>query len=178
MDEEGGSAVRWWLRRLLPAVGMARVRGGVTSLYSGWSASHLDRASVLKIGILSQLILRQEIQAYIYQFGLKPVFFSGKTVSTLKQLNSMQTKHLFLGIALLAVVLTLASCAPIGMSEQRYGFLYGILHGWLLYAAVISKVLGMDFDIYAHNNTGLWYWVGYALGVFSIGGGIFSSRRR
>ncbi len=90
----------------------------------------------------------------------------------------MKTKHLFVGALLILVVLTLHSCAPLGPSEQRYGFLYGILHGWLLYAAVISKVLGMEFDIYAQNNTGIWYWVGYAIGIFSIGGGIFSSRRR
>lgn len=90
----------------------------------------------------------------------------------------MKTKHLFPVILLLGLVLTLNACAPVGMSEQRYGFLYGIVHGWLLYAAVLSKVFGMNFDIYAHNNTGVWYWVGYAIGVFSIGGGIFTTRRR
>ncbi len=38
--------------------------------------------------------------------------------------------------------------------------------------------MGMNFDLYAHNNTGLSYWIGYAIGVFVIGGGsIFSSRR-
>ncbi len=90
----------------------------------------------------------------------------------------MKTKYLLPATLIVVLLLSLSACAPVGMSEQRYGFLYGILHGWLLYAAVISKVLGMDFDIYAHNNTGVWYWVGYAIGVFSIGGGIFSSRRR
>ena len=90
----------------------------------------------------------------------------------------MKTKYFLPGLLLLTLVLTLNACAPAGMTEQRYGFLFGLIHGILFYPAVICKVLGMDFDLYAQNNTGTLYWIGYAIGVFSIGGGIFSSRRR
>ena len=90
----------------------------------------------------------------------------------------MKTKHLLPLTLLLLAVLSLNACAPLGMSEQRYGFLFGIIHGFLFYPAVISKIFGMSFDIYAHNNTGLSYWIGYGIGVFVIGGGIFSTNRR
>ena len=90
----------------------------------------------------------------------------------------MKTKYLLPVLLLLTAVLTLNACAPLGVTEQRYGFLFGIIHGVLFYPAVISKVLGMDFDLYAQNNTGTFYWIGYAIGVFGFGGGIFSSRRR
>ena len=90
----------------------------------------------------------------------------------------MKTKYLLPAIFLLLLIVGLSACAPLGMSEQRYGFLFGIIHGVLFYPAVISKIFGMQFDLYAQNNTGLFYWIGYAIGVFGIGGGIFRSRRR
>ncbi len=90
----------------------------------------------------------------------------------------MKTKYLLPGFLLLALLCTLPACAPLGATTQQYGFLFGIVHGLLFYPAVISKLLGMEFDLYAQNNTGLFYWIGYAIGVFGIGGGIFSSRRR
>jgi hypothetical protein len=89
----------------------------------------------------------------------------------------MKTKHLLPFALLFLVLLTMISCAPLGATEKQYGFFYGIIHGLLLYPAIISKVLGMDFDLYAQNNTGFWYWLGFAIGVFGFGGGIFSSRR-
>ncbi|MEZ4980294.1 MAG: hypothetical protein R2769_01655 [Saprospiraceae bacterium] len=66
-----------------------------------------------------------------------------------------------------------------GSTAQQYGFLFGIWHGICFPFALIGKVLSMDVGIYAENNTGLFYWVGYILGLSIIfGGGGASSRRR
>jgi len=90
----------------------------------------------------------------------------------------MKKKHLLLGALFMLLIFTLSACAPLGATEKQYGFLYGFIHGLLFYVAVISKLLGMEFDLYAQNNTGLMYWIGYTIGVFGFGGGIFGSRRR
>jgi hypothetical protein len=91
----------------------------------------------------------------------------------------MTTKNILITSIAILLLVTLSSCAPEGPTAQQYGFLFGIWHGICFPFALIGKVLSMDVGIYAENNTGLFYWVGYILGLSIIfGGGGASSRRR
>lgn len=45
------------------------------------------------------------------------------------------------------------------------GFYYGILHGAFMPMAMPSLVIGKDVPIYAPNNTGRFYKLGYTFGI-------------
>ncbi len=79
---------------------------------------------------------------------------------------------------LLGILFLLDSCAPPGDTETRYGFLMGIVHGLAFPFALVSKLIGMNFGLYALNNTGFWYWLGFILGVSAYAGSGAAVRRR
>jgi hypothetical protein len=77
----------------------------------------------------------------------------------------MKPQRIFIGVLLLLVLFFVTSCAPVGMSQQQYGFLYGIV----------------QIGLYAQHNTGSLYWLGFILGIillFGGGGGSYATRRR
>ncbi len=84
-------------------------------------------------------------------------------------------------ILLAALLLSMPSCAEAvdcpNVGGETHGFLYGILHGLVFPFALIAKILGLDYDLYAHNNTGLFYWIGYLIGFGGIYGGVLRFRR-
>ncbi|MBR9922017.1 MAG: hypothetical protein GYB31_14345 [Bacteroidetes bacterium] len=95
----------------------------------------------------------------------------------------MKKQHLyFLSFFLLLIVVS--SCAPEALcaedvaTQKAYGFFGGIIHGLLLPVAVIAKMFGLDTGIYAVNNTGFLYWLGYFLGFAVLGGGAVGGSRR
>jgi len=93
----------------------------------------------------------------------------------------MKTKRIIIGSSLLLVLFLVTSCAPVGMSDQQYGFLYGIVQGFISPFVLIAKLLGAQVGLYAENNTGMLYWAGYILGILILlggGGGGYSRRRR
>jgi hypothetical protein len=90
----------------------------------------------------------------------------------------MKTKYLIRFSLLLLILITVTSCAPEGVSEKSYGFLYGIWHGICLPFAIVGKIFNMDIGIYAQNNSGTWYWIGYLVGFLIIGGSGAASRKR
>jgi hypothetical protein len=93
----------------------------------------------------------------------------------------MKTKRIIIGSSLLLVLFLVTSCAPVGMTEQQYGFLYGIVQGFISPFVLIAKLLGAHIGVYAENNTGMLYWVGYILGILILlggGGGGYARRRR
>ena len=49
--------------------------------------------------------------------------------------------------------------------DERVGFGYGMLHGGLMPMALPSLVLGQNVEIYATNNSGRAYKLGYILGI-------------
>ena len=49
--------------------------------------------------------------------------------------------------------------------DERLGFGYGMLHGALMPMALPSLVLGQDVEIFAVNNTGRPYKLGYIAGI-------------
>jgi len=93
----------------------------------------------------------------------------------------MKTKRLIIGSSLLLILFLVTSCAPVGMSGQQYGFLYGIVQGFISPFVLIAKLFGANIGLYAENNTGMLYWAGYILGILILlggGGGGYSRRRR
>lgn len=92
----------------------------------------------------------------------------------------MMSKNAMIAVIIIATIMTFSSCAPAETTEKVYGFLYGIIHGIVFIFALFAKLFDMDYGLYAENNTGFTYWLGYILGVFIIGGGGggAASRRR
>jgi hypothetical protein len=92
----------------------------------------------------------------------------------------MKTKRIIIGILLLLGLFFITSCAPAGMTREEYGFLYGIVHGFISPFVLIAKLLGANVGLYAEHNTGSFYWGGFILGVVLLlgGGGGYTTRRR
>ena len=93
----------------------------------------------------------------------------------------MKLKRIFIGSSLLLVLFYVTSCAPVGSTPQVYGFLYGIVHGFISPFVLIAKLLGMQVGLYAQHNTGELYWVGFVLGLVILlggGSGSYATRRR
>lgn len=87
-----------------------------------------------------------------------------------------------LGLMLLLMI-CVVSCAPANASgaESEYGLLGGLWHGIIfpfsLFGKIVSAILhfinsswgNWNIGIYADNNTGLTYWVGYIIGLVAYG---------
>ncbi|HZM04701.1 MAG TPA: hypothetical protein VFC44_16975 [Candidatus Saccharimonadales bacterium] len=56
-----------------------------------------------------------------------------------------------------------------GSTKAPAGFWLGMLHGAIMPCTVPNLVAGFNIDIYAPNNTGLTYKLGYACGVNACG---------
>lgn len=78
-------------------------------------------------------------------------------------------------IILIVACLFLAGCADAQqnvtacVTGESYGFLSGIWHGFILGFSVIGRLLSEDIAIYAQNNTGLAYDLGFVLGAGGFG---------
>ncbi len=88
----------------------------------------------------------------------------------------MKKNQLLLGTAFI-FLLFLSSCAPEGDTHKEYGFFSGILHGFVFFFALIGKLFSADVGLYAENNSGFFYWLGFIIGLGFLGGGGYSSRR-
>ncbi|NBA85752.1 hypothetical protein GVN16_08280 [Emticicia sp. CRIBPO] len=75
-------------------------------------------------------------------------------------------------------VFLLASCVPDESTPHEYGFFGGLVHGLVFPFALFAKLFGLKYGIYAFNNSGFFYWLGYIIGVGGLGGGggIFARR--
>ena len=49
--------------------------------------------------------------------------------------------------------------------NRRVGFAYGVLHGALMPMALSTLLVGKDVEIYAANNSGRTYKLGYIAGI-------------
>jgi apolipoprotein N-acyltransferase len=91
----------------------------------------------------------------------------------------MKSKRIFNGLLLLMILFYITSCAPVGMTKEAYGFLYGIFHGFISPFVWMAKLLGANIGMHAEHNTGSLYWVGFILGVvLLLGAGVGSYARR
>ena len=89
------------------------------------------------------------------------------------------TKPLFFTIAVFATLL-LASCAEVQatkecLSGRQYGFIYGLIHGFITPISFIASLFKDNVAIYAVNNTGGLYDLGFLLG--SSGWGFMAGNR-
>ena len=78
-------------------------------------------------------------------------------------------------IALFAII-CLSSCAPKHYSGGEYGFFGGLWHGFIIVFSIMGKIIGMNIGVYAENNTGFTYWLGFIIGLGGLGGGAARSR--
>jgi hypothetical protein len=53
--------------------------------------------------------------------------------------------------------------------NQSAGFKYGVLHGALMPLSLPALLMGKDVSIYASDNTGRWYKIGYICGINACG---------
>ena len=89
----------------------------------------------------------------------------------------MKNQNLLISVLIIFLMITASSCAPKGHTNDEYGFFSGILHGIVIVFALIGKLFGADVGIYAENNTGFFYWLGFIIGIGAFGGGGAASRR-
>ena len=78
-----------------------------------------------------------------------------------------------------------SSCAEVSniedcVTEDPYGFFFGVWHGVIAPVSFVLSVFMEDVAMYAVNNTGGWYDFGFVLGAGILfgGGGNASNRRR
>ena len=86
---------------------------------------------------------------------------------------------LLFSFALLAS-LCFVSCAnaePVKecLTGKQFGFLFGLLHGFITPVSFVGSLLNDNVAIYAVNNTGGWYDLGFLLG--SSGWGFMAGSR-
>ncbi|MEA3447979.1 MAG: hypothetical protein U9Q98_05955 [Bacteroidota bacterium] len=88
----------------------------------------------------------------------------------------MKNKTILILIIVL-VIMSLYSCAPSGTVPKEAGFFAGLWHGFIIIFSLIGKLFGADIGIYAANNSGFFYWLGFIIGIGGFGGGGFATRR-
>lgn len=79
------------------------------------------------------------------------------------------TSKLLIFSTLALVVFVLSSCAGVEpvqecLTGKQYGFLYGLLHGFITPISFIASLFDDNVAIYAVNNRGGWYDLGFLLG--------------
>jgi hypothetical protein len=88
---------------------------------------------------------------------------------------SPKAKEITAKIIILVVLGAMLGFAQAWASSRSYkpnhvaGFQLGVLHGILMPAALPGLLMGNDFPIYAPNNSGRLYNIGYLLGVNTCG---------
>ncbi|MCB0636668.1 MAG: hypothetical protein KDC54_08625 [Lewinella sp.] len=88
----------------------------------------------------------------------------------------MSAKRLGTGLLLFGLVFALYSCAPVidvdpCRTTEPYGFLGGLWHGMIAPVSFILSLLDDDIAMYAVNNNGGWYDLGFVLGSGILFGG-------
>ncbi len=94
-------------------------------------------------------------------------------------MKSTPTKLTFLGLLLIMIILTTSGCANNEIVEQcltghKYGFFGGLWHGFIAPFDFIGMLFNNEITMYAQNNNGGLYALGFLLG--SGGWGFFGSR--
>jgi hypothetical protein len=95
-----------------------------------------------------------------------------------------RNKTLFPVILLMFGLFIVASCAPAPICEDptfgtpEFGFFRGILHGLVFPIALLGKLFGFSTGLYALNNTGFFYWLGFLIGFGPLGIGFFRFGRK
>jgi hypothetical protein len=78
---------------------------------------------------------------------------------------------------LLFIVACTATQAAVSPDDNAPGFWFGLWHGFIAPITFIISLFPNDLRIYAFPNTGLWYDLGFMLGISGFSGGIFAGSR-
>jgi hypothetical protein len=83
--------------------------------------------------------------------------------------NSKFKKVISLSLFILLAIIIFSGCArsePVDacLEGRTYGFLYGLLHGFLAPLDLIAMFFNDKYTVYAQNNTGAFYAFGFLLG--------------
>jgi hypothetical protein len=105
---------------------------------------------------------------------------------TLKSMrNFTWVKRVFLTVFVVTGLAVLTGCSNMEvitpcLTGHTYGFLGGLLHGFIAPFDLIAMLFRDDITVYAPNNNGAWYAFGFLLGSGGWGffGGNRSSRRK
>lgn len=89
----------------------------------------------------------------------------------------MKKQRFSMILMLVLISVTFISCVPSGYGATRAGFFYGLWHGFIILFTLIGKLLGFKVGLYALNNTGFTYWLGFIIGIGAFGGGGSRARR-
>ena len=86
---------------------------------------------------------------------------------------------IFVGIAFLTACANHEIVTPC-LTGHTYGFLGGLLHGFIAPFDLIAMLFRNDITVYAPNNNGAWYAFGFLIGSGGWGffGGNRSSKKR
>lgn len=76
-------------------------------------------------------------------------------------------------LSLLAACAPAPFCADPTYGSTVYGFFGGLVHGLVFPIALIGMLFGADSGLYALNNTGFFYWLGFLIGFGPLGIGVF-----
>jgi glycosyltransferase involved in cell wall biosynthesis len=79
-------------------------------------------------------------------------------------LNAMKSIVQLIIVSLIVGWILKNTAAP-GSTKEPAGFFLGMLHGGLCPCALPNLVAGSNVEIYAPNNVGQWYKIGYAAGI-------------
>ena len=88
----------------------------------------------------------------------------------------MKQSKLMNAATILAFALICTSCADVSphvstcITGDPYGFWGGFWHGMVLPFSWIGSLISDDIAIYAYNNNGGWYDVGFVFGLGALGG--------
>ena len=82
----------------------------------------------------------------------------------------MKRQTLLIALCTVFLIIGMSSCAPSGHTAT-YGIIGGFCHGFLIVFEVIAKLIGQPYGLYAANNDGAPYWIGYIIGLLGFGGG-------
>jgi len=97
---------------------------------------------------------------------------------TLSRLSRRRRALAFAAVCIGALIVQ--SCAtqpPPAVIVNPPGFLWGLLHGFLIFFSFIASLF-TDYRIYAFPNSGGWYDFGYLLGASAfLGGGGAGAKR-
>lgn len=99
--------------------------------------------------------------------------------------NLTSANRIILTVVIFAGLIMLTGCANSEiitpcLSGHTYGFLGGLLHGFIAPFDLIAMLFRNDITVYAPNNNGAWYALGFLIGSGGWGffGGNRSSRKR
>jgi hypothetical protein len=85
-------------------------------------------------------------------------------------------------LTVIALATLLAACTatqpPIGPTPGAPSFLLGFWHGIIAPIAFIVSIFSDTVRIYAFPNAGVWYDLGFMLGISGFSGGLFAGSRR